>query len=98
MADACAIECHERILRGREVGEGGLRAAVVEMRGDGKVPGIGETLEDALDVFVHAPRFLENHHRMLRFSWRIRSADGQRHVVCGRRESSHIQTVGEPRL
>ena len=58
MADACAIECHERILRGREVGEGGLRAAVVEMRGDGKVPGIGETLEDALDVFVHAPTLL----------------------------------------
>ncbi|MBS2993744.1 hypothetical protein AC1659_31245, partial [Rhodococcus erythropolis] len=42
----------ERILRGREVGEGGLCAAVVEMRGDGKVAGVGEAFEDALDVLV----------------------------------------------
>lgn len=98
VADACAVECHERILRGREVGEGGLCAAVVEMRGDGKVAGIGEAFEDALDVLVHAPRFLENYYRMSRFTRRIRSADGQRYITCGRRESSHVPTVCEPSL
>ncbi|GCB58858.1 hypothetical protein rerp_52660 [Rhodococcus erythropolis] len=68
---------------------------MVEMRGDGKVAGVGEAFEDALDVLVHAPRFLENYYRMSRFTRRIRSADGQRYVTCGRRESSHVPTVCE---